>query len=109
MGAHGKRCRSCGHTCQTAPTQVFWRCAFWSGPHKDALYPSDWAGSTHDRLAYAQLHCHVHPDSPACPNHSEGACVDGTRLAGGELLAMREVAAGVPARVAMACAGLVSS
>ena len=111
MGAPSLTCRSCGSIKQTSPTQVFWRCQFWSrADHAKAVYPREWAGSIADRHAYVSLHCHVHPDSPACPNHSKRALPkDGTDLTAQELLALREVGAGVPAGVAMACAGLVSS
>lgn len=103
-----KTCRTCDRLEQTSPTQVFWRCRLWSRHDlRKAIYPRAWVK---DRKTYAALHCHVHPDSPACPNHvHRGIPQDGTKLTDQELLAMREVGAGVPASVAMACAGLMAS
>lgn len=104
----GRTCRTCGNIRQTSPDQVFWRCEFWCRHVlTGAVYPRQWAGSQADRNIYAMLHCHMHPDSSACPNHTQGMLPDGTKLTKEELLAMREVGAGVPAAVAMACAGLV--
>jgi hypothetical protein len=83
-------CRNCNHLEQTAPTQVFWRCRWHSEcPGGDVI------------------RCHVAPETPACPHYAPK--LDSMPLHGIDLLAMREVGAGVPASIALVCAGLTAA
>lgn len=95
-----RKCCNCRHIGDLKPGQLFARCAFWCGCHPGANYPRAWAASSRDRNAYATLHCHVQPNAPACPNFAPML-----ELQDPSHLALREMASGVPAAVAMACAG----
>jgi hypothetical protein len=87
--ASGVTCRSCDEIQHTSPDQVFWRCRW---------HCEEPGGEV--------TRCHVLPGTPACVHHHRSPVKAGTALRGPALVAAREVESGVPAWVALACAGL---
>ena len=66
MASH-HTCSQCESITRTSPGQVFLKCKFWCRTctsDASVYVPDEWQDNLQ---AYIALHCHVQPESEACP------------------------------------------